>query len=135
MLKDEWVSHPTWASEDSRFIAHRNNQYEEILHRIEEERHDFDFNIEACTRTIQLMKPLAQQLKLMSEEEQRKFVLHPGLGGQSQTIYERAVKKVYDLVRGHVLPLLLRRPKQKQEEWKASQVSDSSHECAVSLTA
>ena len=147
MLNDEWVSHPTWASEDSGFIAHRKNQYEEILHRIEEERHDYDFNIEACTRTIQLMEPLAQQLKLMSEEEQSKFVLHPGLGGQSQTIYERVVKKVYDRVRGQaviddlfrspasVLPLLLRRLKQKQEEWKASQVSDSSHECAVSLTA
>lgn len=138
VLNDEWVSHPTWASEDSGFIAHRKNQYEEILHRIEEERHDYDFNIEACTRTIQLMEPLAQQLKLMSEEEQSKFVLHPGLGGQSQTIYERVIKKVYDRVRGQavindlfrspasVLPLLLRRLKQKQEEWKASQVSDSS---------
>ncbi len=134
VLNDEWVSHPTWASEDSGFIAHRKNHFEEILHRIEEERHDYDFNIEACTRTIQLMEPIAQQLKLMSDDERSKFTLPPGLGGQSQTIYERVIKKVYDRVRGQividdlfkgpatVLPLLLRRLKQKQEEWKASQV-------------
>lgn len=34
VLNDEWVGHPTWASEDSGFIAHRKNQYEEILLRL-----------------------------------------------------------------------------------------------------
>ena len=38
VLNDEWVGHPTWASEDSGFIAHRKNQYEEILFKIEEEK-------------------------------------------------------------------------------------------------
>lgn len=38
VLNDEWVGHPTWASEEAGFVAHRKNQYEEIMHRCEEER-------------------------------------------------------------------------------------------------
>ena len=135
VLNDEWVSHPTWASEDSGFIAHRKNSFEEILHRIEEERHDYDFNIEACTRTIQLMEPILQQINLMSDEERRNYVLPPGIGGQSETIYVRVIKKIYGRVHGQaviidmfkhpveVIPLLLHRLKVKLEEWKSSQVS------------
>ncbi len=57
VLNDEWVSHPTWASEDTGFVAHRKNVYEEALHRSEEERHEYDFHIEAITRTIAMMEP------------------------------------------------------------------------------
>ena len=135
VLNDEWVSHPTWASEDSGFTAHRKNQYEDILHRIEEERHDYDYNIEACLRTVQLLGPIAQQLKLMTDEERMDYVLPRGIGGQSETIYARVIKKIYDRTRGQqviddmfrkpaaVIPLLLRRLVQIVEEWKASQVN------------
>jgi paired amphipathic helix protein Sin3a len=135
VLNDEWVSHPTWASEDSGFIAHRKNTYEEALHRIEEERHDYDVNIEACQRTIQLMEPIAQQLQMMSPVEKANYKLPFGIGGQSETIYQRVIKKIYDRERGcvvvdelfkrpaAVLPVVLGRLKQKVEEWKASQVS------------
>ena len=138
VLNDEWVSHPTWASEDSGFIAHRKNTFEDAIHRIEEERHDYDFNIEACLRTIQLIEPIVQQLGLMTEEERLNYVLPPGLGGQSETIYQRVIKKIYDRKRGQevidemfhwparVLPILLGRLKQKAEEWKASMVSAKS---------
>ena len=132
VLNDEWVSHPTWASEDSGFIAHRKNLYEDAMHRIEEERHDYDFNIEACLRTIQLIEPIVQQLKFMTDEERATYVLPPGIGGQSETIYQRVIKKIYDRQRGQaviddmfrnpaaVLPIVLGRLKQKAEEWKAS---------------
>ena len=135
VLNDEWVSHPTWASEESGFIAHRKNGFEESLHRIEEERHDYDINIEACMRTIQLLEPIAQQIKMMPEDEKYGFVLPPGIGGQSETIYQRVIKKIYDREKGckviedmfrrptAVVPILLGRLKQKAEEWKASQVS------------
>ena len=134
VLNDEWASHPTWASEDSGFVAHRKNNFEESLHRIEEERHDYDFNIETCLRTIQLLEPVVQQLKLMSEEERGAFTLPVGLGGQSEAIYQRVIKKIYDRERGGrviedmfhrpaaVCPIVLARLKQKAEEWKASQV-------------
>lgn len=133
VLNDTWVSHPTWASEDSGFIAHRKNQYEEALHRIEEERHDYDINIEACLRTIQLMEPIAQQFQMMSDKDRFEYELPNGMGGQSETIYQRVIKKIYDRERGRkviedmkrrpsaVLPVVLARLKQKVEEWKASQ--------------
>lgn len=133
VLNDEWASHPTWASEDSGFVAHRKNQYEDALHRIEEDRHDYDHHIEACTRTIQLIEPICQQFLHMSEAERANFKLPPGLGGQSEAIYQRVIKKVYDRQRGEriirdmferpcqVLPIVLYRLKQKLEEWKACQ--------------
>ncbi|KAI9764977.1 MAG: Transcriptional regulatory protein sin3 [Geoglossum simile] len=133
VLNDEWASHPTWASEDSGFVAHRKNVYEEALHKIEEERHDYDHNIEANLRTIQLLEPIAQKIAGMSPEERATFTLPPGLHGQSQAIYQRVVKKIYDRERGQrviddlharpcaVVPQLLMRLKQKNEEWRAAQ--------------
>lgn len=133
VLNDEWASHPTWASEDSGFIAHKKNLHEEGLHRIEEERHDYDYNIEACSRTIQLLEPLAQQLRRLSEQEQLAYKLPPGLGGQSETIYKRVIMKVYSRDKGQeviqqlhlrpyqVIPVLLNRLKERLETWKLAQ--------------
>ncbi|KAF2468258.1 uncharacterized protein BDR25DRAFT_291033 [Lindgomyces ingoldianus] len=133
VLNDEWASHPTWASEDSGFVAHRKNQYEEGLHRIEEERHDYDFNIEACTRTIQQLEPIAGQLLTMKSEDRVNFQLPPALGGQSETIYKRVIMKIYGREKGrdvitelfqmpwNVIPVLLNRLKSRLEEWKAAQ--------------
>lgn len=133
VLNDEWASHPTWASEDSGFIAHRKNLHEEGLHRIEEERHDYDYNIEACSRTIQLIEPIAQQLRRMSEAEQLTYRLPTGLGGQSETIYKRVIMKLYGREKGRevieqlhehpyqVIPVLLNRLKERLETWKMAQ--------------
>ena len=133
VLNDVWASHPTWASEDSGFVAHRKNQYEEALHRIEEERHDYDFHIESCQRTIQLMEPLVQQIQTMSDQDRPAFQLAPGLGGASEAIPKRIIMKVYGRDIGArvmqemflrptaVLPIILGRLKQKLEEWKATQ--------------
>lgn len=133
VLNDEWASHPTWASEDSGFVAHRKNQYEDGLHRLEEERHDYDFHIESCQRTIQLMEPLLQQVRLLNENDRARFVIDEKLGGQSKAIPTRIVNKIYGPQAGKgvmesliarpaaVLPIVLSRLKQKLEEWKQSQ--------------
>ena len=133
VLNDEWASHPTWASEDSGFIAHRKNVHEEGLHRIEEERHDYDYNIEACSRTIQILEPIAKQLRRMSNDEQVAFVLPSGLGGHSETIYKRVIMKLYGREKGHevikqlhehpytVIPVLLNRLKERMDTWKYAQ--------------
>ncbi|KAK4550250.1 hypothetical protein LTR36_003217 [Oleoguttula mirabilis] len=133
VLNDEWASHPTWASEDSGFIAHKKNQNEEGLHRIEEERHDYDYNVEACSRTIQLLEPIAQQLRRLPDAEQKDYKLPPGLGGQSETIYKRIIMKIYGREKGHdvieqlhmtpyqVIPVLLNRLKERLESWKMAQ--------------
>jgi paired amphipathic helix protein Sin3a len=133
VLNDVWASHPTWASEDSGFVAHRKNQHEEALHRIEEERHDYDFHIESCQRTIQLMEPIVQQFNVMNENEKKNFQLAPGFGGASESIPKRIIMKVYGRETGgkvltemyqkplSVLPIVLARLKQKLEEWKSTQ--------------
>ncbi|KAK5992487.1 Transcriptional regulatory protein SIN3 [Cladobotryum mycophilum] len=132
VLNDDWASHPTWASEDSGFVAHRKNQFEEGLHRIEEERHDYDFNIEANLKCIQLLEPIAQQMLAMSPTERESFHMPSALAGQSTSIFKRICKKIYgergiDVVNDmyshpfDVVPVLLARMKQKDEEWRFSQ--------------
>lgn len=133
ILNDEWVGHPVWASEDSGFIAHRKNQYEETLFKIEEERHEYDFYIESNLRTIQTLETIASKIANMSEEEKASFKLPPGLGHTSLTIYKKVIRKVYDKERGFeiidalheypavAVPVVLKRLKQKDEEWRRAQ--------------
>lgn len=132
VLNDDWASHPTWASEDSGFVAHRKNIFEESLHRIEEERHDYDFNIEANAKVIQLLEPIGQSILSMGPGERENFRMPIGIGGQSQAIYRRVLKKIYqesgpqvcaDLFKDPcaVLPIVLARLKQKDEEWRFTQ--------------
>lgn len=137
VLNDDWASHPTWASEDSGFVAHRKNIFEESLHRIEEERHDYDFNIEANAKVIQLLEPIGQSILAMDPAERAHFRMPlsiNGQSGQSEAIYRRVLKKIYgakglevvaDLFKDPcaVLPVVLARLKQKDEEWRFTQVS------------
>jgi len=133
VLNDDWASHPTWASEDSGFVAHRKNGYEEGLHRIEEERHDYDFYIEANQKCIQLLEPIAQQMLTLHPSERASFKMPAGLGGQSTSIYKRVLKKIYGPEKGwevanemfknpfSVVPIVMARLKQKDEEWRFTQ--------------
>lgn len=69
----------------------------------------------------------------MTSEEQNNMRLSPGLGGPTVSIYERIIKKIYDNERGSeiiemlyqkpatVLPVLLKRLKMKDKEWKKAQ--------------
>lgn len=133
VLNDEWVGHPTWASEDSGFVAHRKNQYEEILFKIEEERLEFDYHMESNLRTIQTLETIANRIANMTPEQKANFKLPPGLGHNSTTIYKKVIRKIYDKDRGFeviealhenpaiAVPIVLKRLKQKDEEWKRSQ--------------
>ncbi|WFD35920.1 hypothetical protein MCUN1_002790 [Malassezia cuniculi] len=133
VLNDTWVSYPTWASEGESFNPHKKNVYEDALYRSEEERHEYDYHIEANLRTIALLEPIAARIAIMDPEERSAFRLKPGLGGQSKSIYQRVVKKVYGRDHGlevisalHdnpaiAVPVVLARLKQKDEEWKRAQ--------------
>ncbi|RLV93073.1 Transcriptional regulatory protein SIN3 [Spathaspora sp. JA1] len=133
VLNDEWVGHPTWASEDSGFIAHRKNQYEEILFKIEEERLEFDYYMESNLRTIQILETIANRIANMTPEQKVAFKLPPGLGHNSTTIYKKVIRKIYGKDRGFevidalhenpaiAVPIVLKRLKQKDEEWKRAQ--------------
>ncbi|RIA87755.1 hypothetical protein C1645_776535 [Glomus cerebriforme] len=130
VLNDKWVSHPTWASEEAGFVSHKKNQFEEALHKCEEERYEYDMFIEANQHTIALLEPIERKIQYkMTSEERSKFKLEPGLGGKSM-IYQRVIKRVYDFDKGTdvidalhnnpvtVVPVVLKRLKQKDEEWK-----------------
>jgi paired amphipathic helix protein Sin3a len=134
VLNDEWVSHPTWASEEATTTtAHKRNAYEEALHKTEEERHEYDYHIEANVRTIALLEPIAARIQQMEPEARETFKLKPGLGGQSKTIYQRILKKIYGRDAGQevitalhdqpatAVPVVLERLKRKDEEWKKAQ--------------
>ncbi|KAI8358429.1 hypothetical protein EDC96DRAFT_445658 [Choanephora cucurbitarum] len=134
VLNDTYISHPTWASEDTGFVAAKKNQYEEALHRVEEERYDYDLNIEANLNTIALLEPIAKKIAAMTPEEKSSFRLEPGLGGAtSATIYQRIVKKIYGPQKGiemiellhtnpaQSVPIVLKRLRQKDDEWKRAQ--------------
>lgn len=133
VLNDEWVSHPTWASEGEGFNPHKKNVYEDALYRSEEERHEYDYHIEANLRTIALLEPIAARIAAMDEQERANFRLKPGLGGQSRSIYQRVLRKIYGRDAGAEIvaalhdspstsiPVVLARLRQKDEEWKRAQ--------------
>ncbi|PCH34038.1 hypothetical protein WOLCODRAFT_94711 [Wolfiporia cocos MD-104 SS10] len=133
VLNDEWVSHPTWASEESGFVAHKKNTFEDTLHRSEEERHEYQVHLEGLSRTIAVLEPLDARIEEMSQEERAQFRLKPNLGGTCPGIYERTIKRVYgrdnvaEIMRAlHEcpsvsVPVVLKRLKQKDEEWRRAQ--------------
>lgn len=133
VLNDSWVCHPTLASEGEGFNPHKKNVYEDALYRSEEERHEYDYHIEANLRTIALLEPIAARISMMDPEERQAFRLKPGLGGQSKSIYQRVIKKIYGRDHGvevinalhdnpcNAVPVVLARLKQKDEEWKRCQ--------------
>jgi paired amphipathic helix protein Sin3a len=133
VLNDEWVSHPTWASEEAGFVAHKKNSFEEVIHRCEDERHEYQIQLEGLSRTIAILEPLATRLNEMSPEERSGLRLPSDLGGQSRWIYVRTLKKVYGKDAGTevyqalqdapavAVPVVLARLKQKNEEWRRAQ--------------
>ena len=133
MLNDEWVSHPTWASEEAGFVAHKKNSFEEVIHRCEDERHEYQIQLEGLARTIGILEPLVTRLNEMPLGERAALRLRPDLGGQSRWIYMRTLKKVYGKDAGTevyqalqeapavAVPVVLARLKQKNEEWRRAQ--------------
>ncbi|WBW73677.1 Clr6 histone deacetylase complex subunit Pst2 [Schizosaccharomyces osmophilus] len=135
ILNDEWVSHPTWASEESGFIVQRKTPYEDAMTKLEEERYEFDRHIEAINWTIKTLDNLAVRLEEMSEEEQKGYQLPPGLGLRSKSIYEKTIKLVYtadhykiilnalETMPSATLPIVLKRLIEKREEWRSAKES------------
>ncbi|KAK0465461.1 histone deacetylase complex, SIN3 component [Desarmillaria tabescens] len=133
VLNDEWVSHPTWASEEAGFQTHKKNSFEEALHKSEEERHEYHVQLQALTATISVLEPLCARIEEMSSEDRSSFRLKPNLGGSGRCLYERIIKKIYgrdhgiEIMRalqenpGVAVPVVLTRLKLKDEEWRRAQ--------------
>lgn len=135
VLNDDWVSHPTWSTEDSGWsVTNKKNIYEEALHRSEEERHEYDFHIEAIIRTIAMLEPISNKIAALPPDERGAFKLKPNMGGSAKAIHHRVIRKIYGREPGsHVvqamqespalaIPVVLQRLKKKEEEWKRAKM-------------
>lgn len=132
VLNDYMVSCPVFNSEDSTFIASKKNMYEEALFKCEDERFELDLLIDHNLATIAVFEPLAKKIESMSAEERNTLTLGSNLGGTSTVIYRKAIRKIYGEKADEVLaglmknpavavPVVLRRLKQKDEEWRRTQ--------------
>lgn len=131
VLNDTWVSFPSW-SEDSTFNTSRKTQYEEFIYRCEDERFELDVVIETNSSTIRVLEGVQKKMSKMPSEELGRFKLDDSLGGSSQTIHQRALRRIYgdkapDIIEGlkknpnAAVPVVLRRLKAKEEEWREAQ--------------
>jgi len=130
VLNDEWVSHPTWASEESGFVAHKKNTYEEALHKSEEERHEYQVHLDSLVRTISILEPLNTRVEEMTNEERNSWRLKADFGGPSKWIYHKTIRKIYgrdsgaEVIQalqdcpGVAVPVVLHRLKQKEDDWR-----------------
>merc|ERR1712223_2364478 len=131
VLNDTWVSTPSW-SEDSQFVTSRKTQYEEFIYRTEDERFEFDVVLETNKDTIKSLECTQKKMSRMPPEEAARYRLDDNLGGSSPTIHQRAIRRIYgekaaDIIEGLkrnpvvAVPLVLRRLKSKDEEWREVQ--------------
>ncbi|KAM9385202.1 LOW QUALITY PROTEIN: paired amphipathic helix protein Sin3b [Pholidichthys leucotaenia] len=130
VLNDTWVSFPSW-SEDSTFVSSKKTPYEEQLHRCEDERFELDVVLETNLATIRL-ESVQKKLSRLSPEDQDRFRLDDCLGGTSEVIQRRAVYRIYgdkapEIIEGAqeesltAVPVVLKRLKAKEEEWREAQ--------------
>uniref|UniRef100_A0A8B9H8S1 Paired amphipathic helix protein Sin3b n=1 Tax=Astyanax mexicanus TaxID=7994 RepID=A0A8B9H8S1_ASTMX len=131
VLNDTWVSFPSW-SEDSTFVSSKKTPYEEQLHRCEDERFELDVVLETNLATIRVLESVQKKLSRLSAEDQDRFRLDDCLGGTSEVIQRRAVYRIYgdkapEIIEGlkknpaTAVPLVLKRLKAKEEEWREAQ--------------
>jgi len=131
VLNDKLVcGAPATIGEEQAFLPRQTNAFERALYQAEDERHEYDYHIEANVRTIALLEPINLRIQQMDPETRAEYRLKPGLGGQSKSVYQRIIKKIYGKQQGQeviqalhdnpalAVPIVLARLKQKDEEWK-----------------
>jgi paired amphipathic helix protein Sin3a len=135
VLNDEWVSHPSFASDDAGFAAIRKSPFEEALHRTEEERHEYDFHLDALARTVAALEPLAQRIAHLPPGERAAARMKPPLAGAGKALHARVVRKVYGREPGAqvlralhdtpalAVPVVLARLRQKEDEWRRARAA------------
>jgi len=125
VLNDFWVSVPT-GSEEYGFKNMRKNQYEEMLFKCEDDRYEIDLLIESNTSTIKTFEAILKMIQDMSEDEVSKFRLDVSV----DIIVVRCIERLYaerstEVIEALyenpqlVIPVLLKRFKTKDVEWRA----------------
>ena len=131
VLNDVWVSVPT-GSEDFSFKHMRRNQYEEALFKCEDETYEVDMTIENNVSAIRALQPLSDEIKALSVVPN--FEWHFRLDRRCLgVLHLKAIARVYgeygsqvlELLKknpGGAIPVVLRRLKQKDQEWRRARV-------------
>ncbi|CAO3595729.1 unnamed protein product [Absidia cylindrospora] len=95
VLNDEYVSHPTWASEDNGFLSSNKSKSEEMLHMVEDERYALDIDICVISDVLSMMENYLKQIMEKPTSQRSKVNLSPENDGCSTALYTLAIKKVY----------------------------------------
>eukprot|EP00047_Mylnosiga_fluctuans_P012588 m.27016 g.27016 ORF g.27016 m.27016 type:complete len:1120 (+) comp4360_c0_seq1:36-3395(+) len=131
-LNDSWVSFPAW-SEDSAFLATKKNAYEEAIFRCEDERYELDVVLESNLSTIRQLERVMKEIQALPADQQKEYKLNTkNMHGASETIYRKAITRLYgdkveDVFQAmrrdavNAVPVVLRRLRQKQAEWRSAQ--------------
>ena len=88
--------------------------------------------LETNLSTIRILEGVQKKLSRMAPEDAARYRLDDCLGGTSPTIHQRAVRRIYgdkaaDIMDGLkrnpivAVPVVLRRLKAKQDEWREAQ--------------
>lgn len=129
VLNDQWVSVPT-GSEDFSFKISRKNAYEDALFHCEDERHEVDQCIENNASCMRILEPLAEEIAVLKEYTKGGIEWQFRLDRRSLgRLHLKAIARVYgehgaeilELLRknpGGAIPVILRRLKAKDEEWR-----------------
>lgn len=132
-LNDTLVSYPSWTSENSEFVASKKNAHEEALFRCEDERFELDMILESNLATIRVMELVMGELSRKTDEQRKTYHFNTHtLGGRSETVHRKAVQRLYgerteDVLKAlrrdpyNFIPVVLRRLRQKQDEWMSTQ--------------
>nr|CAB3266076.1 paired amphipathic helix protein Sin3a [Phallusia mammillata] len=131
VLNDTLVSFPSW-SEDSQFVTSKKTPFEEHMYRCEDERYQLDVVIETNLGAIRSLEAVNKKLSRMSDEDKLKFRLDNYLGGTSEVTQRKAIHRIYgdkapDMIEGLkknpgvAVPLVLKRLKMKDDEWREAQ--------------
>ncbi|KAH7984027.1 hypothetical protein HPB52_016270 [Rhipicephalus sanguineus] len=131
VLNDTWVLSPLW-HKDSTVVNSRKTRYEKSIYCCEAERSEWDVLVEANKSTILILEAVQTKLQGMGAKERQRFQLGDNLGGSSNVLQQQAIRRIYGdeaadiierLKRDPVVavPLVLRRLKAKEEEWRERQ--------------
>ncbi|KAH8024229.1 hypothetical protein HPB51_022332 [Rhipicephalus microplus] len=93
-----------------------------------------DVVVETNLSTIRILEAIQKKLQRMSADDKARFQLGDNLGGSSNVLQQQAIRRIYgdkatDIIEGLkrnptiAVPLVLRRLKAKEEEWREAQKS------------
>eukprot|EP01117_Protostelium_nocturnum_P014921 TRINITY_DN5733_c0_g1_i1.p1 TRINITY_DN5733_c0_g1~~TRINITY_DN5733_c0_g1_i1.p1 ORF type:complete len:1288 (-),score=467.49 TRINITY_DN5733_c0_g1_i1:104-3967(-) len=123
VLNNVWVS-VTTGTEEGVFKQTRKNQFEEMLFKCEDDRFELDLVIECNLETIRALEEILNDYSKCNEEEAKKFRVKEPLEITSvrtiERIYGERAQEVIDAFYEsptEIIPIILIRLRQKDEEW------------------